>query len=186
MLSNTEKEEIIETNYQQIYRFFAASLEDQSEADDLTQEVFAFLIEKQDELTNDNIRSWLYSVAKFKLFKEKRRLNNNLRTVYMGDMHNEPADPISEDFIIESESENWSDDKIDEIRKSILSKLTDEELDIFIRVYVQHSKYSEISKVIGISESTISTRVCRIKKKILKTIDLILTVAIILIIKIRY
>ncbi len=185
MLSSEETEKIIAENYQYIYRFFATSLDDIDEACDLTQEVFTVFIEKQDTLTDDNIKAWLYSVARNILIKEKRRLNINLKTVYIGDLFIEPTDPLSEDFISRIESKNWSDEKIDELKNTILSNLTDEELDIFSKIFVEKTKYSEIAKIVGVSESAISTRACRIKKKILKYVDLILTVAIIFIIKIR-
>lgn len=68
-------EQIAEKYYHDVYKFCCSRCRNADAAQDITQETFLFLINKIDGLTENNIRSWLFSVANNKLYEYFRTIS---------------------------------------------------------------------------------------------------------------
>ena len=73
MISENRIKEICDLYYRDVYRYCFSFVQNVEDSQDITQETFAFLIEKANELEDKNIKAWLYSVA---LIKIKQNYNN--------------------------------------------------------------------------------------------------------------
>ena len=136
-------------------RFFT----EQQDLEDVVQDVFMTLQEKQGELTPDNLRAWLYSVAQKKLLEEKRDEIRRSRLVRYDDEEAEDPTPL-----LELAEEPVSD--VDTLRRRLMQSLTPEEQALFAAIYEQQHTRKETARQLGVSENALNVRVYRLKKRI--------------------
>lgn len=154
-------EQIAEKYYPDVYTFCCARCRDEDLAQDITQETFLLLINKADELTDINIRSWLLSVANNKLcaYFRKNKAENNFVSVYDVEI------PISDVY-----EEVDTDIVFDEVQKKILNMLKGKERELFIKLYIEKKSVSLITKEMDITYENLRTRKSRLKSKVKKSV----------------
>lgn len=181
MVSAEYAKETAELYYEDIYHFCYVRLRKEADAHDVVQDVFLFFQENYGGLDDDNIKSWLFSVANNKIKEKFREIAKREKELILGTDYgvSEGADIVYEteqDYLI-------PDEEIEEKKKSILSQLTEKELKLFEMVYVKHLEYEELAKALDIAEGTARTRVYRLKNKIKEKVYYNLMVLLLLVMK---
>lgn len=165
MLIDFERaKEIADLYYYDIYHLCLVRLKTHEDAADVTQEVFLFFQEHCNELDDVLIRKWLYSVANNKIKEQFRIIAKREKELIFGTVF---GSQISTDILYEMEEDNKvTPEELEERKKSILSSLSEKELELFEMVYTKHMEYKELAKALNISEHAVRTRVYRLRLKI--------------------
>ena len=152
-------ERIAEKYYPDIYKFCCAKCRNESVAQDITQETFLLFINKFDELTDINIRSWLLSVANNKLREYFRKSQIENTFVCVDNVEISTFDSYEYDKID-------VDEIFDDVQKKILHILNDKEKELFIKLYIEKKNVDLITKEMDITYENLRTRKSRLKKKV--------------------
>lgn len=164
MISFERATEIANLYYNDIYHLCLSRLKKEENAADVTQEVFLFFQEKYDELDDNYIKAWLYSVADNKIKEQFRAIAKREKELIYGAVF---GSQTSTDILYEMEEDNKvTPEELEEKKKSILSSLSEKELELFEMVYTKHMEYKELAKALDISEHAVRARVYRLRLKI--------------------
>jgi RNA polymerase sigma-70 factor (ECF subfamily) len=147
----------LEAEFQRIYQksksrvlsYIQRSIRDRDEALDLLQEVFITFYDKLPELdiSTDRIESWLVKTAR------------NVILNYMRDTHRR----LTRDLQSTQASDTWEkDEQVGKIYQKELEKhidnflvsLNDQERNLFILQKIEHVKYNDLEKILGIPQRT--------------------------------
>lgn len=164
MLSFERANEIANMYYYDVYRYCLARLKKDLEASEVTQNVFLFFQERYETLDDNHIQAWLISVADRKIKESFREIAKREKELIYGAVFGTTQ---SADILYEIEQDNnITNQEIEEKKKTILSALTEKELELFEMVYTKHMEYDELAKALNISNGAARTRVSRLKAKI--------------------
>ncbi len=164
MISFERATEIADLYYNDIYHLCLSRLKKEEYAADVTQEVFLFFQEKYNELEDGYIKAWLYKVADNKIKEEFRDIAKREKELIYGTAF---GSRTSTDILYEMQEDNKvTPEEIEEKRKSILSSLSEKELELFEMVYTKHMEYKELAEAFDISEHAVRARVYRLRLKI--------------------
>ena len=145
MIEETFLERIIADYYEILIRYCMARMHrGYSEAEDVVQEVFLALSLKENINLNDNIKSWLYKTANYKIIKY---LSKN---------------PWFEDI---TEIVDLPEQEITEPEDNIFELLSDSELDLLKNYYYGADK-EKLASQNGLSVNALYSKVKRIKKRL--------------------
>ncbi|NLA76359.1 MAG: sigma-70 family RNA polymerase sigma factor [Clostridiales bacterium] len=165
MISKADSTRIALENYKDIYCFCLSKFNNTDVAKDVSQEVFLLFQEKGDVLEDDNIRSWLFSVAE-KILHEKMREFSGAEIISFED-ERYPAEPLIPFEEIYEEYEP-SDAEIEFAKEKLIKKLHPEERELFELLYRKNVSVNLVAQELGISRSAVSMRALRLRKKIKK------------------
>ena len=164
LISAERAAEVANLYYDDVYRLCLSRLKKEENAADVTQDVFLFFQEKYNELEDDHIKAWLYKVADNKIKEQFRVIAKQEKELIFGAVF---GSSTSTDILYEMEEDNKiTPEEIEEKKKSILSSLTEKELELFEMVYTKHMEYKELAKAFDISEHAVRARVYRLRLKI--------------------
>ena len=164
LISAERAAEVANLYYDDVYRLCLSRLKKEENAADVTQDVFLFFQEKYNELEDDHIKAWLYKVADNKIKEQFRAIAKREKELIFGAVF---GSSTSTDILYEMEEDNKiTPEEIEEKKKSILSSLTEKELELFEMVYTKHMEYKELAKAFDISEHAVRARVYRLRLKI--------------------
>lgn len=164
LISAERAAEVANLYYDDVYRLCLSRLKKEENAADVTQDVFLFFQEKYNELEDDHIKAWLYKVADNKIKEQFRVIAKQEKELIFGAVF---GSHTSTDILYEMEEDNKiTPEEIEEKKKSILSSLTEKELELFETVYTKHMEYKELAKAFDISEHAVRARVYRLRLKI--------------------
>ena len=164
LISSERAIEIANLYYNDIYHLCYTRLKKEENAADVTQEVFLFFQEKYNELDDAYIKAWLYKVADNKIKEQFRAIAKREKELIYGTVF---GSQTSTDILYEMEEDNKiTPEQLDEKKKSILSSLSEKELELFEMVYTKHMEYEELAKAFDISEHAVRARVYRLRLKI--------------------
>lgn len=182
MITKERANEIAKLYYNNIYQLCYFRLHNEETACDVTQNIFLFFQEHCNELDDTEIKKWLYAVANIKIKEQFREIARREKEDLLGISS---AFSSSAELVYEMELNSLlSDEEIEEKKKSILESLTEKELELFESVYIKHTKYAELAKTLGVSESTIKMRVYRLNIKIREKVYLAFMILLLLLMKI--
>lgn len=146
-------ESIFNKYYNQIYTFALNTLYDKTFAEDTAQSAFLTLWEHRHEIDEEkNIASFLYTIAKNKVYRQTERLLLKLK---------------HEEYVKETRSTSFDieDDVNSSFLENILSELIGElppaRREIFVMSRKQHFTNREIARKLSISEKTVETQIRR-------------------------
>jgi len=150
--------ETIQKYKNQVYTQCYYSLDSREDAEDATQEVFFKMWKKWNQLKGENIRAWLYRVARNTCMDAHRKKQRN-RTIQTGQdfdsllsrTPNQQPNPRSHAHSKELQG------KI----KSALNKLREPHKSIVILREIQNRSYAEISNILEIPLSTVKVYLYR-------------------------
>lgn len=177
MIDKITAKEIADEYYKEIYAYCLSYADcSETEAEDITQNVFLTFQQKLDKLENTNIRSWLMKTAKNKtreFFRQKEKADKLV-----------PLDPDSlptDDMFVcidryFAEIDEVSDEYIEKCKELILKTLTKKEYELYNKVFIEKKKYSQVAEELNITENNVSVRVSRLRKKIKNLASLTVTV----------
>lgn len=158
-------EQIAEKYYHDVYKFCCSRCRNADAAQDITQETFLFLINKIVGLTENNIRSWLFSVANNKLYEYFRTINIENNYVCADDVDV----PVDNGFDVD-EKDIDVDEIFDDVQKKILNILNDKEKALFIKLYIEKKEVNLITKEMDITYDNFRKRKSRLKRKVAKSV----------------
>lgn len=129
-----------------------------SKADDLCQTLWLKAWNSRDKLVNDNLRAWLYSIARNLLIDEYRRQKK---------CH---AHTAVEAIDLASESMDEQDPRLDALR-DCMSSLDEQCRKLIQRFYIENTSTSDLAMELGIAEGTIGSGTSRCRKKLKACIE---------------
>lgn len=156
-------ERIAEEYYHDIYKFCCSRCRNADAAQDITQETFLLFMNEIDNLSDTNIRSWLFTVANNKLHEHFRKIKVENNFVCADDIDISSLDDVEYN---EADVETMFDD----VQKKILNILTDKEKELFIKLYIEKKEVSLIVKELDITYDNFRTRKSRLKRKVTQTV----------------
>ncbi len=163
MLTAERLDEITKQYYDTIYTFcLSRSGNNPDDALDITQEVFTLMTEKRNELDDKNLKQWLLEVAKYKTKENYRQLKKHEKV----SSFEETFTSADEIFSTMTKFYSYSDADIQMTLDAILKLLKKKEYELYIKKYVENKTHEEIAEEFGISVSSVSSRLDRLKKKI--------------------
>ncbi len=180
VISRAEMELISKNYYKDVFKFCFSRL-NEDDAKDVTQEVFVTLQEKKEKLKyGDGIKYWLLDVASKKIYEEYRaKQKNYYDELAEGDL---TVDSIESLF----EENQYSDEKIQQLKQLILSKLKEEEFTLYIKAVNEHKGYKQIAEEMGLSYDAAKARFTRLRKKLKRAAKLATTPVGLLILKLFF
>ena len=164
MISAERAKEIAGLYYDDVYHLCCSRLKIETDASDVTQEVFLFFQENYGELEDNFIKAWLYKVADNKIKEAFRSIAKREKELIFGTVF---VTQTSADILYEMEEDNKiTDEELEEKKQGILSSLTDKELELFEMVYTKRMEYAELAKALNTTEHAVRSRVYRLRLKI--------------------
>ena len=164
MISAERAKEVADLYYDDVYHLCYSRLKNETDASDVTQEVFLFFQENCDELEDNYIRAWLFAVADNKIKEEFRSIAKREKELIFGSVF---GTMTSADILYEMEEDNKiTDEELEEKKQGILSSLSEKELELFEMVYTKRMEYAELAKALDITEHAVRSRVYRLRLKI--------------------
>ncbi len=158
MIDEAQAKRIAKQYYNDVYRFCLSRV-NKDEASDITQEVFLLFQEKCDFLEDDNICSWLISVAEKKSFEAYRKRKKEKEIL-------ENVSIIENAFTTIEEYFNVNEKDIAEAKSEVFSQLTEKEKRLFELIYTQKLKYAAIAEELKTTEKAVSMSAVRLNRKI--------------------
>lgn len=159
MKSNKKKKELAfnelwEKWHMPVYKYCLHRLKDSQRAEDCMQNTFYTLYESLEKLdVKENIGSWLFRVANNFVLKEFRNIKR--------EMKNTPIEDVAENWALGYEAdlyEEVSDEQILELRDRLIKSISREDSLLIKLWYDEKKSVSEISEILGISESAVYKR----------------------------
>ncbi len=168
MISEDRIKQICDLYYRDVYRYCFSYVHNVEDAKDITQETFAFLIERASKLQDDNIKAWLYSVALIKIKQHNTTQSANNQHISFDDgdswlLYDEDEIYTIEDII---SKHIYDTERIQAEKQKILDSLSESERALYEEAYVKKKKYKEIAKEKGVSNKTINVQTFRLRNKI--------------------
>lgn len=149
-------EDLYEKHYPELLRYAAVACKNQTEAEDVAQEVFLKALQNADtfeDLAPNQRRAWLYRALKNLMCDRYRRAQ-----LEMAYLETREADVVRYDPGIQ-EAEN----------RLLLAKLSPEDQALFCLRYEEDYNASELAEIFGVPAGTIRARLSRMRNH-LKTI----------------
>lgn len=134
-----------------IYAFSRKILQDDDQAEDITQDIFLALFEKMGSLHITSLRAYLYQSVRYALIDYSRKQQS--RVNYMADLGDYYARGVwtTDDAIIENELHSQIEKQIDQLPAKMRT--------IFELSRKSHLSNKEIAAQIGISEGTVRLQI---------------------------
>lgn len=143
-------------NYKKLYRYVQKLVRDDSQAEDIVQEVYCIACHKREKLMiHENPIGWLYKAAQYKVYQYWLAAGK----VIVG------LEKVPETF---READCYG---MAELQATIKTVLTEEELKVLYQYYLGGYSGREIAAELGITESCFKVRILRMKRKILQIIQ---------------
>lgn len=148
----------------EIYLYLYSLCKSRETAEDLMQEVFLkALLSLPDQ--NENLRAWLYKVARNACFNELRNRKRELQSEHIEDISTSAR---------ESLQENSSDNLVDELIRSeqrrflyeAMLKLPDRQREILELFYFSELSIKEIAEIMRLTSQNVRVLAYRAKKKL--------------------
>lgn len=167
LIDESQVSHIIKEHYQIIYSFCFSYLKSEADAKDVTQDVFVLMLEKTEELNDENLRAWLFEVAARKVKAKFREIKKYVGCVQFDDDTCDIPDCVNDVYFFDKDDE-IDDDEILEMREEVIDKLNSKEQKIYDYVYVQKMHYAQVGEKMGMTEKAVNVKACRLRKKIKK------------------
>lgn len=167
-MSKQEFEQIYKYYYKEMYKFiFTIARRNKFFADDIFQNTMESAYKGYSKLEHtDNIKAWLYKIARTESSRYFYRQKNNLypnTELLNSENYDDYEKLIEPDFSIESiESQLLLD---------TINQLNDTEQSVMILHYYYDLKLKDISEITGINESTVKSLHIRTLKKMKQMLD---------------
>ncbi|PIF05356.1 MAG: RNA polymerase subunit sigma-70 [Draconibacterium sp.] len=141
-------EDVFEANFDYIRNYLYYLSGDVALSEDLTQDVFVQLWEKRDQVKNETIRPYLFTIARNSFLKSYRRNKTDLRfkSTYFEKIEHE-----SPDFIMEVK-------EVDERLQRTISAMGEKSRIVFLLNRMDNLTYAQIATLLGISVKTVEKR----------------------------
>ena len=151
-----DSQHIVDTYYQQLYRFGISLTRDVDRAADLVQQVFVIWAQKGHQLKDDNkVKSWLFTSLYREHLRLAKRQNRFPSQDYEEAAENIPAESTSADRTMDAQ---LALDLLGQLDETYRAPLT-----LF---YLQQHSYKEIAEILDIPIGTVMSRISRAKEQL--------------------
>lgn len=152
-------EEVFDRHYAALFRYLHRLTGDADVADDLAQEAFIRLLEK--DVTDEGIRSWLFTVAR-NLVRDRSRVRSR-REELLDQYDTGPSRPRRPDETAERK------ERVEAVRAA-LDELSERDRTMLL-LREEGFKYSEIAEVVGVKPSSVGTLLARALRRFEEAYD---------------
>lgn len=153
-MSTRDFELLVETHYEDLYRFAFSLARNPDEASDLTQQTFAIYAEKGDQIREvEKRKNWLFTTLYREFLKSRARSRRQVSLEESGLEMNHPA----EDSSVQRGSEQRE-------LLAALAALGEDQRAILTLFYLDQHSYKEIAVILGIPTGTVMSRLSRAKE----------------------
>lgn len=159
-LDDRKLEEIYNRYYAKVYNYFFYRVLDRDLTEDLTSAVFLKVIKKINTFDEKkaSFSTWINRIASNVLIDYYRSKKNELR-----------IDAYENHLYVDFEDQRKKlTNEINKMVFDMLTQLTEEERELIYLKFYDEKTNREIARLLGINESTISSRVFRLMKKLKK------------------
>lgn len=139
-----------------IYKVANSYCRDAEDRRDLIQDIIIQLWESFDKYDDAFKRStWIYRIA----------LNVSISFYRKGKRRKEMSSPFSEDVLYVQEEDKFEKDDRAFLLRKFISELKDIDRALMI-LYLEEKSHSEISKILGLTETNVATKIGRIRERL--------------------
>jgi RNA polymerase sigma-70 factor (ECF subfamily) len=162
MADHDEFRQLFESNFDDLWRFARRRCVTSEDADDVTAETFAVAWRRRDELASDDVRLWLFGVARLVVANQKRgerrreRLRLQLRLI--AGRHKKMPDPA--DRVVDASS-----------LRAALASLNDDDRDVVLMRCWDGLGVHEIAVLLGCSANAVSVRLYKIRQCLIEQLN---------------
>lgn len=148
----TLKSDLIENSYkefrQSLYIYICKAVENDSEAEDIVQDVFLKLIEYNDMLRHDTVKYFMFTIAKNLIldYRRKRWVVNNYNSYYSYSYNESTVDDTSSNTVVED---------ILRLERILVSELPRQRRKVYELVRYEDKTVSDISSEMNLSIRTV-------------------------------
>jgi RNA polymerase sigma-70 factor (ECF subfamily) len=147
----------------QLFRYAKRFLNNHEEAEDVIQEAFISIWQKL-ESVRDNPEPFVWRIVRNSCIDKLRSKHIKYKNVDFDDLEFEiKTDTIEPDKLLESKD-------INEIIQIIINSMPAKWIELFHLREIEGLSHAEISDLLSISESSVKTSLCRIRKHIKETL----------------
>ncbi len=156
--------QLVEMYYPTVERFAYQLGNRHDEIEDITQEVFIRVYRFLDQFTKAKFSTWLYKITLNVTRDFARKRQSNIRKVFKIQQNTKKDDYIEiESAVIQNEEDRTL---------HIAIQMLDEKYRVpIILFYFHEKKYEEIAEIMGVTLSTVKTRILRGKTMLKKLIE---------------
>jgi len=151
-----------------LYNYALKMLYDKMLCDDIIQNTFVKLFENLEKVHNkESIQYWLFTTARNEIYSHFRDKKSHVDQFFTED---------SDEVEISLEKNIHDDFEEKELRELImneLNKMTIEQRDVFLLKEYGGFSYKEISRIIGIDEELVKSRLYKTRQKLIKKLSAI-------------
>ncbi|SDQ07379.1 RNA polymerase sigma factor [Virgibacillus salinus] len=158
-MEDQNKNEELNNELNIVFRYLVKKGVPHSDAEDAVQETAYKYLRFSDSIRSSKVRSWLVRVA-LNYYYDQCRKNKKYILNLEGNMEENKADELPELIILAKE-------RREELYR-LLSKLKPQFMELLLLKYESELSYEEISKLLGISNSSVKTNMFRARKKLVK------------------
>ncbi|MGP4109284.1 RNA polymerase sigma factor [Virgibacillus sp. L01] len=158
-MEDQNKNEELNNELNIVLRYLVKKGVPHSDAEDAVQETAYKYLRFSDSIRSSKVRSWLVRVA-LNYYYDQCRKNKKYILNLEGNMEENKADELPELIILAKE-------RREELYR-LLSKLKPQFMELLLLKYESELSYEEISKLLGISNSSVKTNMFRARKKLVK------------------
>lgn len=152
-------EKVFDRHYSALFRYLHRLTGDADVADDLAQEAFIRLLEK--DVSDQGIRSWLFTVAR-NLVRDRSRVRSR-REELLDQYDTGPSRPRRPDEAAERK------ERVEAVRTA-LEELSERDRTMLL-LREEGFKYSEIAEVVGVKPSSVGTLLARALRRFEEAYD---------------
>ena len=154
-------EGVVEKYYNAVKSNAMHATRSETAAADITQDVFALLVDRWDRLSPDKIGGWIFAVLRRKLFEYFRKIERDGSVM--------PINEAVEDDLRLSEEDSYfelTDSEFEAIKERVLSVLSDSERALYEMYFVEGRSYEDICDLYSLGYRAAASRVKRIRRKL--------------------
>lgn len=159
-VAKTSFEDVVNANYQNLYRFAVTLTHSEADASDLTQSAFERLLRKPEQLRDaTKVKTWLFTTL-YRLFLQQQRHSTRFPHV--------PADGIEFPSNDSAKVETQTDaDAVIAALKTIEEPFRS----VLVLFYLEEHSYREIAEILDIPIGTVMSRISRGKTLLRELLD---------------
>lgn len=143
--------DIFNANYEYIRNYLYYLSGDMELAEDLVQDVFLQLWEKKEQIKDETVRAFLFTIAKNNFLKSRRRVKNELK---FQSAFFENTEHKSPEYILEMK-------EFDKKLQRVISEIPEKSRMVFLMHRIDGMTYSEIAQNLQLSVKAVEKRMSK-------------------------
>lgn len=163
-LDNDLQELVYRSFYQFVYRDIFFLVRDHASTEDIIQDAFIKIVKYAPETHSSNIPSWIKQVTRNTSLDSLRK-NKKYRHIFNLDHVNTVAHVQAATSDIAKDVEDKSRN---ELLNQTINELKPEYRSLLLLYYIEENSYKEICQKLNLSETVVTQRLARARKKLLK------------------